>query len=246
MQSARDAERIIAIGAPEGRVSVCGNIKFDLSVPDVSSDEQHEMRSLFGLGQQPILIAGSTHRGEEQQVIETFSALRKEFADLVLLLAPRHPARFNEAAETVAASGLAFVRRSALTKGCVRTGEPVILLDTIGELVRVYAIGTVIFIGGSLIEGIGGHNPLEPAAAGKPVVFGPHMQNFREIARVLTEQQAAFQVDDKAALAGTLRALLSSSDLRAATGAQALAVIRDNSGAAARIADTVESVLHQL
>ena len=247
MQSALDAERIIAVGAPESRVSVCGNIKFDLSAPDVSPEEQQEMRSLFGLGpQQPLLIAGSTHRGEEQQVIETFIELRKEVSDLVLLLAPRHPARFNEAAETVAASGLAFVRRTALTNGAVRTDEPVIMLDTIGELVRIYSIGTVIFIGGSLVEGIGGHNPLEPAAAGKPVVFGPHMQNFKQISLVICEQQAAFQVDDKAALAGILRALLNSSDLRAAAGAHALAVIRDNSGAAARIADTVASCLSKV
>ncbi|MBM4310823.1 MAG: 3-deoxy-D-manno-octulosonic acid transferase, partial [Deltaproteobacteria bacterium] len=246
MQSSADAERIKAIGAPAGRVSVCGNIKFDLSVPDVSSGEQQEMRSLFGLGpQQPLLIAGSTHRGEEQQVIETFIELRKEVPDLVLLLAPRHPARFDEAAETITACGLAFARRTALTNGAVRTDEPVILLDTIGELVRVYAIGTVIVIGGSLIEGIGGHNPLEPAAAGKPVVFGPHMQNFKQIARILCEQQAAFQVADRAALAGTLRTLLGSPDQRAATGAQARAVIRENSGAAGRIADTVESVLQQ-
>jgi 3-deoxy-D-manno-octulosonic-acid transferase len=247
MQSSADAERIKQIGAPESRVSVCGNIKFDLSVPDVSSEEQQEMRSLFGLGpHQPLLIAGSTHRGEEQQVLETFIGLRAEFPDLVLLLAPRHPVRFNEAAETIAACGLACARRTALTSGAVRTDEPVILLDTIGELVRVYAIGTVIVIGGSLVEGIGGHNPLEPAAAGKPVVFGPHMQNFCSIARVLTEQQAACQVQDRAALAGTLRALLSSPDQRAATGAQALAVIRENSGAAGRIADTVESLLQQL
>ena len=204
------------------------------------------MRSLFGLGpQQPLLIAGSTHRGEEQQVLETFIELRKEIPDLVLLLAPRHPVRFDEAAATIAACGLACVRRTALTNGAMRTDEPVILLDTIGELVRVYSIGTVIVIGGSLVEGIGGHNPLEPAAAGKPVVFGPQMANFKEIARILTSQQAAFQVPDKAALADTLRALLSSPELCAATGAKALAVIRENSGAVNNIADTVQAVLQQ-
>jgi 3-deoxy-D-manno-octulosonic-acid transferase len=246
MQSALDAERIKEIGAPEGRVSVCGNIKFDLSVPDVSPGEQQEMRSLFGLGpQQPLLIAGSTHRGEEQQVLETFIELRKESPDLVLLLAPRHPVRFDEAAATIAASGLACVRRTALTNGATRTDEPVILLDTIGELIRVYSIGTVIVIGGSLVKGIGGHNPLEPAAAGKPVVFGPQMANFKEIARILTSQQAAFQVPDKAVLADTLRALLNSPEMCAATGAKALAVIRENSGAAVRIADTIQAVMQQ-
>jgi len=246
MQSSVDAERIKKIGAPENRVSVCGNIKFDLSAPDVSPEEQQEMRSLFGLGpEQPLLIAGSTHRGEEQQVLEVFADVRKNLPGLVLLLAPRHPVRFDEAAQTIASCGLAFVRRTALTNGALRRDEPVILLDTIGELVRVYSIGTVIVIGGSLIEGIGGHNPLEPAAAAKPVVFGAHMQNFKQIARILCEKQAAFQVQDTAALAETLRALLGSPDLRAATGAQARNVIQENSGAVARIADTVESVLQQ-
>jgi 3-deoxy-D-manno-octulosonic-acid transferase len=246
MQSSADAERIQQIGAPAERVSVCGNIKFDLDVPDVSPDEQQELRSLFGLSpEQPLLIAGSTHRGEEQQVLEAFIALRKEVPDLVLLMAPRHPARFDEAADTIIASGLACVRRTALTDGAMRTDEPVILLDTIGELVRLYSIGTVIVIGGSLVEGIGGHNPLEPAGAGKPVLFGPHMANFRDIVRILTSQQAAFQVADAAALTDMLRTLLSSPELRGTVGAKARSVIRANSGAVGRIAEEVESVLQQ-
>jgi len=246
MQSPSDAERIIAIGAAEDRVSVSGNIKFDLSVPDVTEDEQQELLDLFNLDpKQPLLIAGSTHRGEEQQVLEMFRELHTEIPDLVLLIAPRHPERFEEAAQAIAASGLAFVRRTAMQDGARRTTEPVILLDTIGELARLYSIGTVIFIGGTLVEGIGGHNPLEPAAAGKPSLFGPHMQNFRRIARVLTTRQAAFQVHGREELTEKTRELLRSPELRAQTAAAAREVIQRNSGAAAHIADAVQSVLKQ-
>ncbi len=227
MQSSADALRIKEIGAPAERVSVCGNIKFDLHVPAVTHAEKTEMLGQFGLNpEQPVLIAGSTHRGEEEQVLDAFLELRKEIPDLMLLLAPRHPERFNEAAETIAALNLTCVRRTELTNGAVRKDEPVILLDTIGELVRVYSIGTVIFIGGSLVEGIGGHNPLEPGLAGKPVIFGPYMSNFKEIARSLTARHAAFQIDCKAALVEKTLELLRTPDLRIAVGNAALEVIQ--------------------
>jgi 3-deoxy-D-manno-octulosonic-acid transferase len=240
MQSASDADRIIRIGAAEDRVSVCGNIKFDLQIPPVSSSEKNALLEQFGLSpEQPVLIAGSTHRGEEQLVLDAFQDMRKEIPGLILLLAPRHPERFDEAAEAIAACKLACIRRTTLQNGAPRTDEPVVLLDTIGELIRIYAIGTVIFIGGSMVDGIGGHNPLEPALAGKPVMFGPHMSNFKEIARILIAQQAAFQIDDAAALVAKTLELLRRPDLRAAIGNSALGVIQDNSGAVSKIADTV-------
>lgn len=246
MQSSADAERIIEIGAPKNRVSVCGNIKFDLQVPPVSSAEKKTLREQFRLSpEQPVLIAGSTHRGEEEQVLDAFLELRKAIPDLVLLLAPRHPERFNEAAETIAALNLTCVRRTALQNGRQRANEPVVLLDTIGELIRIYSIGTVIFIGGSLVEGIGGHNPLEPALAGKPVIFGPHMSNFKEIARSLIAQNAAFHIDCKAALVEKTLELLRTPDLRTAVGNAAFEVIQNNSGAVNKITDTVQAVLQQ-
>lgn len=247
MQSPADAERIKAIGAPHERVSVCGNIKFDLIQPDVSEDEKQELRSLFNLmPDQPLLIAGSTHRGEEQLMLDAFRKLREELPDLLLLIAPRHPERFGEAADTIAAAGLSFIRRTDMHNGARRTAEPVILLDTIGELVRIYSIGTVIVIGGSLVEGIGGHNPLEPAAAGKPVLFGPHMANFRHIADVLTQERAAFQINGIDELVHRALDLLRSPEQRSAAGNAALDVIRRNSGAAAAVADAVHSLLERL
>ena len=112
-------------------------------------------------------------------------------------------------------------------------------------MIRIYSIGTVIFIGGSLVEGIGGHNPLEPALAGKPVIFGPHMSNFKEIARILTTKQAAFQIDDRATLVKKTLELLRSPDLRTSVGDAACDVIQQNNGAVKKIADTVKSVLQQ-
>jgi 3-deoxy-D-manno-octulosonic-acid transferase len=246
MQTQSDADRITSIGAPKNLVSVCGNIKFDLYIPAVPPTEKNELLKQFGLSsEQPILIAGSTHRGEEQQVLDAFLGMRKEVPELILLLAPRHPERFNEAAETIAALNIDYIRRTALNDGARRANEPVILLDSIGELVRIYSIGTVIFIGGSMVEGIGGHNPLEPALAGKPVIFGPHMSNFKEIARILTAKQAAFQIDSPAALVAKTLELLRSPDLRASVGTAACDVIQHNSGAVKKIADTVESILQQ-
>jgi len=246
MQTQSDADRIISIGAPKDLVSVCGNIKFDLHIPTVPPAERKEMLAHFGLNaEQPILIAASTHRGEEQQVLDAFLEMQKEVPELMLLLAPRHPERFNEAAETIAALNLNCIRRTALHDGARRTNEPVILLDSIGELVKIYSIGTVIFIGGSLVEGIGGHNPLEPALAGKPVIFGPHMSNFKEIANILTTKQAAFQIDSPAALVAKTLELLRCPDLRASLATAAYDVIQHNSGAVKKIADTVKSVLRQ-
>jgi 3-deoxy-D-manno-octulosonic-acid transferase len=246
MQTQSDADRITNIGAPKDLVSVCGNIKFDLHIPAVPTTEKNELLKQFGLNsEQPVLIAGSTHKGEEQQVLDAFLEMRKEMPDLVLLLAPRHPERFNEASETIKAQNLACIRRTTLNNGTQRLDEPVILLDTIGELIRIYSIGTVIFIGGSLVEGIGGHNPLEPALAGKPVIFGPHMSNFKEIARILTTKKAAFQIDDRATLVNKTLELLRSPDLRTSVGDAACDVIQRNRGAVQKIADMVESFLPQ-
>ena len=162
-----------------------------------------------------------------------------------MLLAPRHPERFNEDAETIADKGLDYVRRTELSGGAIRANEPVILLDTIGELIRMYSIGTVIFIGGSLIEGIGGHNPLEPAVAGKPVIFGPHMDNFKEIARMLISRRAAFQINNHEELTKKVHELLNAPELRNTISKAALDAVQSNNGAVKKIAGIVASVLRQ-
>jgi 3-deoxy-D-manno-octulosonic-acid transferase len=137
-------------------------------------------------------VAGSTHRGEELPVLEAFAEARRAVPDLILLLAPRHPERLEEVEGLLARAGLPWIRRSRVP---AERATAVILVDTMGELARLYAAGTVVFVGGSLVP-IGGHNILEPASHARPVLFGPHMGNFAEMGRLFLDQGAGIQVRD--------------------------------------------------
>jgi 3-deoxy-D-manno-octulosonic-acid transferase len=243
MQTAEDAQRIIDIGAPQERVLVGGNIKFDLQVPPITLQEQEQLRREFGLGpDRQIFIAGSTHRGEEEIVLTVFAALRKRFPLLVLILAPRHPERFDEAEALLRQSGLAYVRRTALKDGAHAQGFCVILLDTIGELFKTYSMGAIVFIGGSLVP-VGGHNVLEPAVFSKPVIFGRYMNNFREIARMLLQKHAGLQVAGAEQFEAQALRLLQQPDICREIGDNAFRVIQDNSGAVRRSVDMLEAAL---
>src|SRR5512137_864889 len=176
MQSAADAERILALGAPVDRVTVTGNLKYDLPALEHTVDRGAIRAGLALPAGCHLVVAGSIHRGEDEPVIEAFKAAASSRSDLCLLLAPRHPERLDEVERAAARAGLACVRRSRLP-GTVPTPGGAILLDTMGELARLYAVASVVFIGGSLIPH-GGQNILEPAAYGCPVLHGPHMGNF--------------------------------------------------------------------
>src|SRR5574337_52080 len=242
MQTVADAKRILALGASPERVHVVGNLKFDAAPhADASSLDEQWRRELQIEARRQVLVAGSTHAGEEEMLLQVFRRLRGEFPDLLLILAPRHPERVPQVETAVAACGLAVVRRSALPHE--RNGaKEVILVDTVGELSTLYAVGGISFVGGSLIPR-GGHNLLEPALYGRPVLFGPHMENFIEASAYFIEQGAAIQVSDAADLARQLARLLRDPAAREKMGQAAMAALTVHQGACERTATLLERFL---
>jgi 3-deoxy-D-manno-octulosonic-acid transferase len=241
MQSPADAERIIAIGADSSRVQVAGNIKFDLPIPQMSGAGQKELYQTLHLQQgQKLFIAGSTHQGEEEIVLEVFQKLQEVQPDRMLLIAPRHPGRFDEVEALIRTKGMRFCRRTAMP----HSAADVILLDTIGELAKLYSMGTVIFIGGSLVP-VGGHNVLEPAAYKKPVLFGPHMDNFSAIAKTLIEHNGAIQVQDGTELGIQAARLLDDAQLQEAMGKNAFQAVAENTGALQKSMDVIKKLVEQ-
>ncbi|MEK7220038.1 MAG: glycosyltransferase, partial [candidate division NC10 bacterium] len=180
-----------------------------------------------------------THRGEEAPVLGAFQAVRRAIPDLTLLLAPRHPERLAEVEGLLERAGLAWVRRSRLPAS---PAAPVILVDTMGELARLYAAGTVVYVGGSLVP-IGGHNVLEPAAYARPVLFGPHMGNFAEMARFFLEQGAGIQVHDTDGLAAAILRLLQEPAAADRMGEAGRTIVDTHRGAGRRTVDLLEALL---
>jgi 3-deoxy-D-manno-octulosonic-acid transferase len=235
MQTEEDARRIVALGAPSERVVVTGNLKSDL-LPEASPDEAR-WRERLGLGAQTRLwIAGSTHRGEEAVVLDAFARVRVRCPRLVLLLAPRHPERADEVEDLLRERGLAPVRRSRLHAGT--PAGAVVILDTVGELAALYALADVVFVGGSLVP-IGGHNVLEPAMRGKPVLMGPHMSNFREGAEVLQQSGGGLVVKDGLELERELARLLEEPDLALRMGEAARTAFAGRQGAVSATLDLI-------
>jgi 3-deoxy-D-manno-octulosonic-acid transferase len=242
-QTAVDAERFIAIGAQSARTRVIGNIKFDMELGAGVIDRGRALRSSLG-GARPTWIAGSTHAGEEELVLAAHEELRADRADAradaLLLLVPRHPDRFASVAELLARRGLRFTRRSSGILPDAAT--QVVLVDSVGELAALYAAADVAFVGGSLVP-IGGHNLLEPAALGVPVLTGPYQSNGKDIARLLLEQGAALQVDDARELGATLAGLLADPDERRRMGAIGQQIVESNRGSVARLLELIEPLL---
>lgn len=227
-----DRERFIAIGAPVDRVTVAGNVKFDHAVDEHPLEISDELRELAA--GRPIVVFGSTVMGEDELLLPLWERLIAQGAFLVV--APRKPERFEFVAGLLAGSNVRFSRRSEWS---ARVACDVVLLDTIGELARVYSLARAAFVGGSLLPGTGGHNPIEPAAVGVPVAFGPHMSNFREIAAAFLTAGAARQVDDVEALEAFVRSMLDDAEEQEALASSARRVIERNRGAAQRIAQQV-------
>jgi len=238
MQTQEDADRIIAMGAPSDRVRNSGNIKFDCQAPLPSEADKENLRKHYLLPEGgSILIAGSTHEGEERILIDTYLSLRKGRSDLLLILAPRHPERSGGVEALLREKGLDYQKRSRPLQG-----KQVLLLDTVGELSRLYAIATVAFVGGSLVPS-GGHNILEPAAHGVPVVFGPHMENFQEISAVVRDRHGGVGVRDSRELLAVLEDLLRDSVKRRSMANAARKIIQDNQGALQKTLDLVAGVM---
>ncbi|MDA8100034.1 MAG: 3-deoxy-D-manno-octulosonic acid transferase [Nitrospiraceae bacterium] len=232
MQSDADAERIKSIGADPGRVMVTGNLKFDQKILPVQAPPV-----TIAPGRR-VITAGSTHRGEEAILLEIFVRLRKKYPDLVLIIAPRHPERFEEVGGLITSSGFECQRRTRL-KGTVKD---VLLLDTIGELRAFYAVCDIAFVGGSLVK-VGGHNLLEPAAMRKPVVFSKYMFNFKEISEAIANAGGGVMVRDKEDLYVQFDALLADRARSAEMGERAYQVIAANSGATARTIEAVQGLI---
>ena len=237
MQDDAYAERIRHLGAPSERVHVTGSLKFDQIQPD--PEAAAKLEKILPVGRM-VLVCGSTLEPEESILLDLFGRLRTEFRDLYLVLAPRQPDRFDEVFELARRKGHRVARRSELHAADDDTD--VLVLDTLGELAALYAGSDIVFVGGSLATW-GGHNVIEPAAVGKPVLFGPHMHNFQEIATVFTDAGAARQVGDADELLESLKQLLTSPEERAELGARAAQVVEDHRGAAGRTIALVKEVI---
>jgi 3-deoxy-D-manno-octulosonic-acid transferase len=236
MQTDEDARRIIALGAPPSRVVVTGNLKSDL-LPEAAADDSAAWRARLHLGAGARLwIAGSTHRGEEAVVLDAFLRARARCPELALLLAPRHPERAGEVEELIRARGLVAARRSRLPADAAPGA--VVILDTVGELAALYALAEVVFVGGSLVP-VGGHNVLEPAMRGKPVLVGPHTSNFREGAELLQRSGGGLVVKDGPELERELARLLEDRELARRMGDAARAAFAGRQGAVNATLDLV-------
>src|SRR4030095_9435119 len=189
MQTEADCERIRSLGMTKAQAVVGGNLKFDAEPPKKSDALTAEIRNRFGLVENiPFILAASTHASEERMIVDSFKLLRDGSGAMRLGIAPRHPERFAEVASVLERSGLRGARRSPTPQPQDLDAEA-ILFDSIGELTAIYPLATIVFVGGSLIKK-GGHNVLEPAAAGVPVITGAHTDNFESIVQMLEEQDA--------------------------------------------------------
>jgi 3-deoxy-D-manno-octulosonic-acid transferase len=244
MQTPVFAERMAALGLDRARIAVTGNIKYDAAPAACTPEERAALRGSLGIAEAaPVLVFGSTRPGDEALAARCWASLSARFPGLRMIVAPRHLDRIGEV--RAAFSGVPHVLRSTLAEGAAPGGAPVVLLDTHGELRRVYSVATVAVVCGSFYPGVNGHNPIEPAAQGVAAVFGPHMRNFEDIAAPLIERSGAVQTRSPEELPGTLTALLEDGPRRARIGAAALEVVRLNQGAIARTLDFIAPVIEK-
>ena len=234
MQDELYAERIAALGAPAGKIKLTGSLKFD-GLPQASP----YYGRVFPEGRR-VLVGGSTLAGEEAALLSIFTSLRKDYPDLFLVIAPRHAPRFDEVYELARGRDVRVSRRSS--PAAMPADTDVLILDTFGELASLYREADYVFVGGSLADQ-GGHNIIEPASDGKPVLFGPHMQNFADIARSFLEAEAVVQVEDAGALEAALRELIESPDKGRTLGERARRVVEEKRGASERTTAVLKELL---
>ncbi|MCB1737166.1 MAG: lipid IV(A) 3-deoxy-D-manno-octulosonic acid transferase [Gammaproteobacteria bacterium] len=238
-QTEVDRQRFIGLGADRHEVAVTGSIKFDTRIPASLREQGEVLRRQWGTGR-PVWIAASTHEGEDEQVLDAFERVRTQIPDCLLVIVPRHPERFARVASLCRRRNLVTVLRSE--------GDPVeadcavYLGDTMGELILLYAAADLAFVGGSLVP-TGGHNVLEPAALGLPVLVGPHTFNFAEIVSMLLVHEAAREIADSNTLAEQVIELLSDANLRHVLGENGREIIEHNRGALERLTQRIESLM---
>jgi 3-deoxy-D-manno-octulosonic-acid transferase len=245
VQSEESARRFIDLGANPGRVTVTGSLKFDsldLTTPTTQSRARDRVLRYFRIPPtRPVIVAGSTMKGEEAAVLRTFRRVRSTAPTTLLILAPRHTERVDDVHELCREEGFRTVRRSELPIDTEPRAD-IVILDSIGELATVYHLATVAFVGGSLVA-TGGHNILEPAVFGKPIVFGPHMENFSEIAHAFVTNVAGVQVRNDRELDEAMVSLMSDPIRRARLGAAARALVEANRGAKDKSLEVLTALL---
>ncbi|HWR05912.1 3-deoxy-D-manno-octulosonic acid transferase [Sporomusa sp.] len=245
MQSTIDAQYITRLGADVERVVVTGNTKFDQSYTKLDAAEKAALYQAVGLRNPgSVIVAGSTHKGEEELLFAAFNQIVAEFPDTQFIVAPRDILRAGEIAELASRYKFTSVRRTKLAEGesLDLTNINMIIIDTIGELGKIYGVADIVYIGGSLVPR-GGHNILEPAAHGKPILIGPHMFNFKDTYALLSERGACVTVKDSASVAETILGLLKNPAEARRMGNEALTIIKENQGASRKSAVHLKEVL---
>lgn len=239
MQSSRDAARILSLGVPQGKVVVAGNLKYDQAILQLEKVDAQEMRERFRISPgEEVIVAGSTHPGEEEVILDAFLALRREFPALVLLLAPRHPRRRDQVEELLASKEVSWVRRTEIEK---RQDEPIILLDTVGELASAYSLALLALVGGSWVDR-GGHNPLEPAFFAKSILMGPSFFNFRDMVEDL-KREGGIRIVPPGSLEEEMRSLLADGGKARTMGMRARDVLMRSRGALDRHLELIQDAL---
>jgi len=235
VQTKVDVQRFTRLGVPEDKIKITGNMKFDITDYAGARANYTDYKLKLGLeALEKLLVCGSTHPGEEEIILDTYKKILSEFANLRLLIAPRHPERAKEIEKIASKNDFSPIFISDLPlKAHTRNLKPVFILDSIGELVSFYAIADIIFVGGSLIKK-GGHNILEPAGIGKPIIFGPYMFNFRDIASLFLENEAAILIHNKEELGINIRDLLNNPARTTELSRRAKALVLQNQGATLR------------
>lgn len=241
-QTLGDAQRYLRLGMDPAKLVVAGNIKFDSEISPERLTEVRRTRDLL-FTDRPVWIAGSTHAGEEEQVLLAHRLLLEQHPGLLLILAPRHPERMDQVAALVKSQSFSLARRSQVRDEAIE--QQVYLLDSLGELKLFYATADVAFVGGSLVSS-GGHNLLEPAAVGVPVLFGPHSFNFREISERIKECGAGMEVSDPADLARRVGEWIADPLQRTHRGIQAQAFVNANQGAARRVLEHLTPLIESV
>lgn len=240
MQTEKDAERIRQIGSPSGSVKVCGNVKYDIETKKENLDKEG-----FGIKkEEDLIICGSTHKGEEEILLWVYKELLKDFHNLRILIAPRHIDRVDDIEKISKKFGFKSIRLSKINLESTYNTQPVLILDTIGELSRLYSIATIVFMGGSLIKR-GGHNIVEPARFGKPIIFGPYMHNFRDMADQFLKQEASLMIKNKRQLKNQIESLLKNRSKMIEMGNRASLLIEENKGAVNRIIEEIKNTINE-
>ena len=238
-QGPRDAERFLALGVPRERVQVTGSLKFDVPLPASLREQAEALRRQWGVDRS-VWVAASTHEGEEKRILDAFDRLLQHCPGSLLVLVPRHPERFARVLALARRMGFRVVQRTRAGEDV--TQAQVFLGDTMGELPLFFAAADVAFVGGSLVP-TGGHNLLEPAALGVPVLFGPHVFNFAEVSGMLVERGAGRQVRGTRELAAVVCELFQDPNRRHAMGESAREAVVENRGALERLMTVLEPQL---